>query len=430
MGDRLAESTVCTTMRIVSIPLDVAQRLALNAQLLHGQTKRLTGKRGVVQTFSRLGYIQIDTIAVIQRAHHHVLWTRQPDYNPDLLHALQAQDRQVFEYWGHALAYLPMSDYRYFVPRMEHFPRSQSRWITALREQSAPLIKPILTRIREEGPLGAKDFEAPVGKKRGTWWDWKPAKHALELLFWRGDLMITERRNFQKIYDLTERVLPSGIDTSHPHDDEMGTFFVRRALAAYGVAQEKEICTFMQPNAVWDAAFQRANKKAVSKALTDLIQDGEVVPLHLKEIGETPYYALADTLQNTTKRKQQAHAVFLLSPFDNLIIQRDRTKRLFGFDYSLECYVPAAKRKHGYFVLPILWGERFVGRLDPKADRKTKTLVINSLTFEPVFTDFDALLPALVDRLKSFARFNQCETVKLGKVVPAKIKSKLDKALK
>ena len=417
-------------MRIVSLPLKVAQRLALHAQLLHGQTKRPIGKQGVVQAFAQLGYVQIDTIAVIQRAHHHALWTRQPDYNPDLLHALQAQDRQVFEYWGHALAYLPMSDYRYFVPRMEHFPRSQSRWIAALREQSAPLIKPILKRIREEGPLGAKDFEAPAGKKRGTWWDWKPAKHALELLFWRGDLMITERRNFQKIYDLTERILPSAVDTSRPHDDEMGTFFVRRALAAYGVAQEKEICSFMQPNAVWDAAFQRTSRKAVSKALVELTQAGEVVPLRIEGIGKTPYYALAATLQKTTKRKRHIPAVFLLSPFDNLIIQRDRTQRLFGFDYTLECYVPAAKRKYGYFVLPILWGERFVGRLDPKADRKTKTLIINSLAFEPGFADFEAFLPAFVDCLKSFARFNQCETVTLGKVVPAKVRGKLDKLLK
>ena len=149
--------------------------MAVRGQLLDGQSKLSKGKRGVAQTIAQLGYIQIDTIAVIQRTHHHTLWARLPDYHPDMLHTLQTKNRSVFEYWGHALAYLPMQDYRYFLPRIENFQNSRSRWIKERREKAAPAMQPVLKRIREEGPLGAKDFEAPPNKKSGNWWDWKPA---------------------------------------------------------------------------------------------------------------------------------------------------------------------------------------------------------------------------------------------------------------
>lgn len=417
-------------MKVTPLSLDTARRLAVRGQLLDSQSKLSKGKHGVAQTIAQLGYVQIDTIAVIQRTHHHTLWTRLPDYHPIMLDSLQTKERKVFEYWGHALAYLPMPDYRYFLPRIANFQNSQSRWITEMREKAAPVMQPVRKRIREEGPLGAKDFEAPPSKKSGNWWDWKPAKLALELMFWNGELMVTERRNFQKIYDLTERVLPADIDTSYPDSEELGQFFVRRTLSAYGVAQEREIRAFMQPNAIWDSSFLAASKKAMLKALADLVEAGEVTPIRIVEAGETLYYALTNTLKKSIRGKPATPAVCLLSPFDNLIIQRDRTQRLFGFAYSLECYTPTAKRIYGYFVLPILWGDQLIGRLDPKADRKNKTLIIHSLVFEPGFTDFEVLLPAFAKTLQEFARFNACENVSLKKVVPAKIKALLVKALK
>ena len=417
-------------MKVTPLPLDTARRLAVRGQSLDAHAKRLKGKRGVAHIVAQLGYIQIDTIAVIQRTHHHTLWTRQSDYHPDMLHTLQAKDRTIFEYWGHALAYLPMQDYRYFLPRIEHFQNSQSRWITQMREKAAPVMQAVLQRIREEGPLGAKDFEAPPSRKSGSWWDWKPAKLALELMVWNGELMVTERRNFQKVYDLTERVLPANIDTRVPDNEELGHFFVRRALSAYGIAHEREMCTFMQPNAIWDSRFLAASKQAVVKALADLVEAGEVSPVHIPDVGKTRYYALADSLKKAARRKPTVPTVSLLSPFDNLIIQRDRTQCLFGFDYRLECYTPAAKRTYGYFVLPILWGDQLVGRLDPKADRKNKTLLIHSLMFEPGFVDFESFLPAFVKTLQEFARFNGCETISLKNVVPAKIQALLVKALK
>ena len=143
-------------------------------------------------------------------------------------------------------------------------------------------MQPVLERIRKDGPLGAKDFEAPPGKRGGTWWDWKPAKLALEMLFWKGDLMITERRNFQKIYDLTERVLPNDIDTSIPSNDELGHFIVRRALSAYGVAREREIRSFMQPEAARDSDIQAASKDIISNSLNNLIETCEVIQIQIE----------------------------------------------------------------------------------------------------------------------------------------------------
>lgn len=222
-----------------------ARRIVLNAQLLGSGIKLSKGKEGIAQTIEKLGYIQIDTIAVIERAHHHTLWCRRADYDPIMLHELQTKDRRVFEYWGHAMSYLPISDYRYFLPKMRNFENPKSKWAEISLAKCGHLMQPVLERIRKEGPLSSKDFKPPPGTKRGNWWDWKPAKIALEMLFWKGDLMVTERRNFQKVYDLTERVLPGNVDTSIPDKDETGQFLVRRSLSANGILQEKEIFNFL-----------------------------------------------------------------------------------------------------------------------------------------------------------------------------------------
>jgi uncharacterized protein YcaQ len=386
-----------------------ARRFALNAQLLDDDAGISSqGKQGVAEVIDKLGYVQIDTIAVVRRAHHHTLWTRRPDYRPEMLHELQAHDRRVFEYWGHAASYLPMSDYRYYLPRMRRFHNPKSKWERERLEKHGHLMEPVLERIREEGPLTSKDFEPPPGTKRGEWWDWKPSKVALELLFGRGDLMVTERRNFQRVYDLTERVLPDDVDTRLPHDDELGRFFVRRALSAHGIAREREIQDYI------DAA----GRGLMSKSLADLVDAGQVVPVEIEDGDGTDYFALRETIEDASTMGSVPARVILLSPFDNLIIERQRLKRLFDFDYTLECYVPAAKRKYGYFSLPILWREDLVGRLDAKADRKDRNLIMRNLVFEERFHGFDGFLPPFVQALTGFAQFNRCETVSLENVTP------------
>jgi uncharacterized protein YcaQ len=408
-------------MKPESISLETARRLMLRAQLLDGRADLPAGKEGAARVVETLGYIQIDTISVIRRSHHHTLWTRRPDYAEAMLHDLQAGDRRVFEYWGHAMCYMPMSDYRYVLPRMRNFQRPQSQWARYSLERCGDMLQPVLDRIRAEGPLSSRDFAPPPGTKRGTWWDWKPAKFALELLFWKGDLMITERRNFQKYYDLTERVLPGFIDTSFPGKDEMGMFLVRRALSAFGTAQEKEIRKFMQPGAERDSDVLAAGKKTLSRALAALEESGEAVRVRIDNGGGDENYALREVLEKAASLDEAPAAVLLLSPFDNLMILRERVKRLFGFNYFLECYVPAAKRKFGYFALAILWKDGLVGRIDPKADTSKKTLLIRNMAFEEGFRFPDGFLSALAGKLADLARFNNCRRVKIEKAAPAKI---------
>lgn len=402
----------------MKISLSTARRLAIQAQLLDSNNKLPDGKPGIARVIDRLGYIQIDTIAAIRRAHHHTLWTRRNDYHEGMLDELQAQDRLVFEYWAHAMAYLPMVDFRFFLPRMHNFRNPKSKWAKPLLEKHRHLLQPVLERVRAEGPLSSKDFESEPGKKGGTWWDWKPTKMVLELLFWRGELMVSARRNFQKIYDLTERVLPANIDTHMPASEEIGRFLIRRALAALGLASDRELVKFMQPGSSRDADMQVADKIVLARAIQQLVEEKVVIPLHLEGNANAVYYAFSEAVERMSSSAPELEQVHLLSPFDNLIIQRDRVKRLFNFDYSLECYVPAAKRKFGYFALPILRNDALIGQLDPKADRKTRTLIIHKLAFESSFTEFDAVLLPLARKLVDFARFNGCEKILFENVMP------------
>ncbi len=397
----------------IDLSREHAVRLSLDSQMLLDTPDLPEGKEAVALTIERLGYIQIDTISVVQRAHHHTLWTRFPDYDPEMLHTLQAKDRRVFEFWGHAASYLPIKDYRYYLPRMRSFSDPKDKWAKQRLSKCGHLMDGILDRIRNEGPLGSKEFKSNPDAKPGQWWDWKPAKIALELLFWRGDLMVTERRNFHRIYDLTERVLPDHVDISMPDDSELGQFLVRRALSSYGIASGKEIVNHLHA----------ASRETILNAIQDLVDEGIVVRVSIEN--EDRYYALSDTIHNSTLSSSAAPKVFLLSPFDNLIIQRDRTSRLFGFDYVLECYMPEIKRKHGYFVLPVLWGNRLVGRLDPKADRKKRIMIIRNLRFEPDFDLFDEFLMPFARKLVEFAAFNNCRKIEFNSVTPRTIGASL-----
>ena len=403
-----------------TIDILTARRLILRCQLLDGAACLKKDREGAAQVIERLGYAQIDTINVVERAHHHTLWTRLPDYNPGMLHELQTHDRRVFEYWGHAASYLPMADYRFYLPLMKSFHDPHGKWEKERLQKYGHLMQPIRERIEKEGPLTSSDFELETGKKKEGWWDWHAMKAALELLFWQGELMIRERRNFQRIYDLTERVLPEHVDTTSPTEDELGRFLIERALLAHGIMQEREICNHIHA----------AGKKAVKKTLKEMTASGEAIEVGIEGRDKSIYYTYPQTLESAGKPNAFKSSVHILSPFDNLIIQRNRLKELFGFEYALECYTPAAKRVHGYFVLPILWGDRFVGRLDPKAERKSKTMIIRNLVFEPGLDSFDSFLPDFTARLFDFARFIRCEKVQIEKVSPAKLKGEIGRQLK
>ena len=399
----------------MKISTSTARRLILQCQGLDGGWNLSEGKEHAAQTIERLGYVQIDTIAVIERAHHHTLWSRYAAYTPKMLHELFALDRRIFEYWTHAASYVPTRDYRYYLPRMHRLADSPKtrQWL----QQNTQLVQSVFERIQTEGPLGSADFSDTRNAKRGSWWDWKPAKRALEILFDIGELMVTERRNFQRIYDMTERVLPAETDTTEPSPNELARFIVRRALASHGVASSNEI------------RWRNRNRSALVGAIDELVNSGEVTAVKIEGMDDVIYYALTEKVAAEPSPCQNQKFIHLLSPFDNLVIQRERLKKLFGFEYKLECYMPAEKRRYGYFCLPILWGDEFMGRLDAKADRKRKTFIVRKMIFEPEFENDPGLLPALADKLWALARFNNCESIVIETAIPSTAKIQLAQEL-
>lgn len=382
------------------ISLKQAKRLALLRQGLLRRQPFGKGKEAANEVIKRLSYNQIDTISVINRTHHHVLWTRVPSYQKEMLHQLLAEDQKIFEYWSHAAAYLPIEDFRFSLPRKHALNTGESHWF----ERDPKMMNWVLDRISAEGPLQARDFKAPKGYQKTEMWSWKPAKIALEQLFMEGLLMVKERRGFQKVFDLTERILPSHIDTRFPDPVEYGSYLALRAIDAHGIATKEEMGYLRKAK----------RKKTIIEALSQMQEEGIIMPLKLHE---QVYYTRPEYLDKLPLRlpKKQLH---LLSPFDNTVIQRKRLSSLFDFEYQIECYVPAPKRKYGYFVLPILWGDEMVGRIDLKAERKQKKLLLKNLVFESELTIDDTLLTALGAKLKALAQFNGCESLVVERTFP------------
>jgi uncharacterized protein len=337
-----------------------ARRIILYSQgLMASQPSTMKTPSGVV---GQLSYIQIDTISVIARAHDHILWNRHRAWENSSYRDL-LKDKSVFEYWSHAASYLPMKDYRFSLPRKQLFVSGKWHWFTPTTEHKK-LRSIILKRIEKEGALSTKDFEAPKRKKSG-WFEWKPAKQMLEQLFMEGKLMIESRQGFQKIYNLTERVLPKEVDQRIPSDQEFAQYLIFSHLRAQGIMSVEEI-----------SYLRSHSKKIVSEECAQLLKKGILISV---EVDKRKYLALAESWDELVRSaKSSSYRNLLLSPFDNLLIRRKRFEHLFDFSYTLECYVPEKKRKYGYFCLPAMIDGNVVGVVDLKVDRKQKNWRIAS----------------------------------------------------
>jgi len=384
-----------------ALSVQQARKLVLLSQRLPPPKQKSRAIAATLSTIEHLGYIQIDTISAVHRAHHHILWNRNPRYSTSHLDQLLGE-KQVFEYWSHAAAYLPMRDFRYSLPRKQAIANGdQNHWYVRDKQ----LMKSVLRRIATEGPLMVKDFEN-TSKTSGDWKS-KPAKRALEYLFMQGDLMVPYRVNFHKVYDLTERVLPVDIDTSIPDSGNYARFLITRYLQANGLGQSAEI-----------AYLLKNTKSLITTTLQEMVLSGELLQV---SACATNYYVLPASLE--LLRKPLARSKLkILSPFDNLVIQRKRTQALFDFNYSLECYLPEPKRRYGYFSLPILWDGRLVARMDCKAEAQNSLLHIHHLALEPRFSKIDKFIVALCKELTAFLNFNNCRTILLHRTSPEDVK--------
>ncbi|MGH2460012.1 MAG: winged helix-turn-helix domain-containing protein [Chloroflexota bacterium] len=361
MGRTTARATLKASHRLSA---DEARRLALRAQGFGGARPAHP-----IDVLDALGVIQLDSVNALARSQDLVPCARIGPTSVAAMHDAIYPRRRGFEYWGHAASWLPMDEYRYFLPRMAAL---ATRFADAAEAQ-APLTARVLERIRQEGALGAADFHDQRAP-RASWWDRTPSKVVLEHLLATGNLMCAGRRaGFERLYDLPERVLPATVDTSDPGPAAAHRHLARRSIAALGVATAHDV-----------ADYFRLRLTDCRPALRDLVEADEIVEVDVEGWSD-PAFALSGAL--APPFAEPMHRATFLSPFDNLIWDRPRVERLFGFRYRIEIYVPEPRRQHGYYVLPLLARGQLVGRADLKHDRKASALRVVRLSLEGAAPD-------------------------------------------
>lgn len=370
-------------------------------------------KSDVLQTIRRMGILQIDTINVVNRSPYLVLWSRLGNYDRIWLENSH-EDGELFEYWAHANSFIPMEDYPLF--RRKMLERATHWWqISEWVNNNQDMIVFVKETIKEKGPQKSSDFPKRSGVNNG-WWDWKDEKIALDMLWTRGDLMVPFRKNFQRYYDLRENVISLLEDSNIPDLITMNEVLVEKTIRILGAARFN-----------WIADYYRLKKVEVQKSVQSLITKQKIFRIESEDFPEgilvhKDNLGLMDQALNGNLK---AELTTILSPFDPLIWDRARTKELFNFEFSIECYLPAPKRKYGYFSLPILHDGQLIGRMDPKAHRKEKVFEIKSLHFESWFTPDEHFLSQFSKTLKNFANWHQTPKILIPENLDDQLKKKL-----
>ncbi|HYI27798.1 MAG TPA: crosslink repair DNA glycosylase YcaQ family protein, partial [Bradyrhizobium sp.] len=338
-----------------------ARRIWLRAQRLDVSAPFGEGPQATAAAVEHLGYVQIDTINVIERCHHHILWNRIPDYRRTDLRQAQSVDKSVFEYWTHALSYVPSRDLRFFLPAMRRHKREGHKWLTSVKPAD---LRKVLRLIRRDGALTIRDIDDDVlVDKEHLWASRKPSKRALQLLFYTGMLTISERIGMLKTYDLMTRHFGWDRPPKPASVSETTAYLLDRALRAQGIVSLDSICHLDAPS-----------KAAIRRLIGSRVRRKELVPIALEGAGKQEHWAEPATLEEAGEgASDQVH---ILSPFDPLIIQRKRTELFFDYGHRFEAYVPKEKRVFGYFALPVLVGDNIVAALDLKTDRKSRKLLV------------------------------------------------------
>lgn len=374
-----------------------ARRLWLDAQ---GLADTPTGKLDLDALIQRLGFVQLDTIQVVSRAHHHILWSRNQNYRERMLNRHLADHRLVFEHFTHDASVIPMAFYPMWQRQFHRLEKKVRQWEWHRGMLDADGRNGIKDRIRAEGPLCTKAFDTKVkGEKK--MWARPPHKLALDYMWYAGELSTSHRENFTKFYDLSERVIPEDLRDQTPSDADQIDWLCRNALERMAFGSEGDIQRF------WDAVTNAEAKTWASEKSVNL------VPVEIICADRSVVSALAppDIEQRLVDARSATSRLRILNPFDPVIRDRNRLKRLFGFDYTVEMFVPAAKRQWGYYVYPLLEGDRFVGRIEIKADRKAGTLNVLRLWKEPKVAWTSARAEKLDAELERMARFVGLEQI-------------------
>lgn len=341
-----------------------ARQIWLAAQGLTGRGMSGRGPAAVADVVKHLGYVQIDTIHVIERCHHHILFTRLPNYRRSDLHKAQSKTKSVFEYWTHALAYIATEDYRYFMPAMAAQSTKPHAWFSQVTQEDTHRL---LARIAADGPISLRDIDDDVlVEKDHAWASRKPSRRVLSKAFYDGMLTISSRTGMLKVYELTNRHFGWERPPEPATEAEVNTYILDRALRSQGIVSLDSACY-----------LEASRKPAIRAIIEERVANGTLVPAVLKG-DRTEHWLAPELLERAPSRA--APKAHILSPFDPLVIQRKRLELFFGYAHRFEAYVPADKRVLGYFALPVLYDGRIVAAIDTKADRQAGKLLINRWT--------------------------------------------------
>lgn len=396
----------------MSLSQEVVCRVMLSAQGLSTPPGATATRTDLLDCINRMGYLQIDTIQAVHRSQYLVLWSRLGDYDPDWLDELHAEGH-LFEYYAHALCYLPIKDYAVFRGRMLSGQHA-SNWWKDWAEAHPQIVQQVRASVEAHGPVSSSDFDSPTIPD--GWGDVKQEKRALSHLFATGELMVAYRQKFRRYFDLQERVLPGWDDANTLDDEAARDALVEKTIKAHGLTRED-----------WIPPYYYLLKTGLSESLERLMENGKVVPVEVEDWNVPAYYHHEHkTLIDAARRGElvPSHTT-LLSPFDPLISDRERTLELFNFDYKLECYVAAKKREYGYFCLPILHNGKLVGRLDPKAHRREKRMEIKNIFLEPGINIEQDLVSALRGTLAAFTRWHGMKTLDIQSTAPPELREAL-----
>jgi uncharacterized protein YcaQ len=342
-----------------------ARRIWLHAQRLDTIEPFGAGPQAVAAAVDHLGYVQIDTIHVIERCHHHILYSRIPAYARADLRQAQSVDKSVFEYWTHALSYVPAKDFRFFVPAMREHRREGHRWFASVKPEDT---RKVMRLLRRDGALTIRDIEDDVlTEKEHLWQSRKPSKRALQLAFYTGEVTISERTGMLKTYELMTRHFGWDKPPKPAPSAEITAYLLDRALRSQGIVSLDSICHLDAPS-----------KAAVRRLIEARVRRKELAPVALEGTGKLEHWAQPEVLEanGTAPGVESDGPVHILSPFDPLIIQRKRTELFFDYGHRFEAYVPKEKRLFGYFALPVLAGSDIVAAIDLKTDRQNKKLLM------------------------------------------------------
>ncbi len=401
---------------MLSVTRDDVKRLSVYKQGLH-QRPDSNAQDDLKQIIERIGLLQLDSISVVARSHYLVMLARAGLYNREDLDNL-LKDGWLFETWAHAACQLPIAHYPYYHPYIQQKKLKETKWhIDRLGDDSEKVISEVYDTLREHGTMSSKDFDSAT-KQKGGWWNWKPAKIALEYLFDQGEIMVSHREKFQRYYDLTERVLDQHNFTLDNTLDDFHHWTIEQGLRHVGIGTIDHI-----------ADYYRQKKTSAKAILDQMMSAGEMLPVEV--IGwQDNAYIHRDNVPVLEQIQADEHAptmTLFLSPFDNLFWHRDRDEMLWDFYYRIEVYTPKAKRVYGYYVMPILHRHELVGRIDPKVDRKKKHLIFHALHLEDTTVVTPELTQGLITAIEEFMAFHHCETFELVKCKDKGLKKALNR---